>query len=163
MSIRSAVPTDIPALLPMVTKICILYESWDSAKFNFILDPEKRYERFLKQLITDERGVFFVAEDEDQLVGFLIATVESETPIYILEEFAFIHDLWVEPEYRRKGIARDMIMQAVEHFRQIGIEQIRLDTAAVNQPARRLFASCGFRISTVEMLKELDQLVEESK
>jgi ribosomal protein S18 acetylase RimI-like enzyme len=163
MLIRSAVPTDIPAVLPLVTKICALHESWDYARFSFILHPEQRYERFLNRLITDERSVFLVAEDEEQLIGFLIATVESEIPIYRLKEFAFIHDIWVNPEYRQKGIGRDMVTQAIEYFYQMGVEQIRLDTAAINEPARRLFASCGFRISVIEMLKELDGLEEESK
>jgi len=154
MFVRPATPTDVPAVLPMVTKICALHESWDSAKYGFLPHPEQRYERWLKRLATGERSVFLVAEDEAQLVGFLVATVESEIPIYRLQEFAFIHDLWVEPEYRQKGIAKEMVMQAVEHFHQMGVQQIRLDTAAINEAARRLFASCGFRISTVEMLRE---------
>ena len=45
-----------------------------------------------------ERGALLT--DVPYLVGFLIATVEREIPIYRLHEFGFIHDLWVEPEYR---------------------------------------------------------------
>ena len=30
----------------------------------------------------------------------VVATVEAEIPIYRLKEFGFIHDLWVEPDYR---------------------------------------------------------------
>ena len=47
------------------------------------------------------------------------------------------------------------MMTAVEKFRDMGVEQIRLDTAAANESARTLFAACGFRISTLEMLCEL--------
>ncbi|WP_255515462.1 hypothetical protein [aff. Roholtiella sp. LEGE 12411] len=32
---------------------------------------------------------------------------------------------------------------------------IRLATPAVNEAARRLFVSCGFRLSTIEMLIEV--------
>jgi ribosomal protein S18 acetylase RimI-like enzyme len=48
-----------------------------------------------------------------------------------------------------------MVMLCVERFGEMKVQQIRLDTAAVNEAARRLFTSCGFRISTIEMLKEL--------
>ena len=113
-------------------------------------------------MATSDRSVFLVAESEAatptqpaQLVGFLVATIEREIPIYRLEEFAFIHDLWVEPEYRHAGIARQMVMMAVDSFSQKGVKQIRLDTAAPNDAARRLFASCGFRLSSTEMLIEL--------
>ena len=91
-----------------------------------------------------------------RLLGFVVATVEREIPVYGLEEYAFVHDLWVEAEYRKQGVARELVMQTVESFQNLGVKQIRLDTAAINEAARRLFASCGFRISTIEMLKELE-------
>ncbi|MBD2772462.1 GNAT family N-acetyltransferase [Iningainema tapete] len=156
MIVRPATPDDVPAVLPMVAKICALHETWDSAKYGFLPNPEQRYHRWLKRVATDERSVFMVAEDEGRLVGFLVATIEEEIPIYRLKEFAFIHDLWVEPEYRQKGIARQMVMQAIERFDKMGVKQIRLDTAAVNEAARRLFASCGFRVSTIEMLVDVE-------
>lgn len=155
MLVRTATPNDVPDVLPMVAKICALHESWDAAKYGSIPHPEQRYQSWLTRLASDERGVFLVAEDEQRLVGFLVATVEREIPIYRLQEFAFIQDLWVEPEYRQQGIARQMIMQTIEHFDKIGVKQIRLDTAAVNEGVRRLLASCGFRVSTQEMLIEL--------
>ncbi len=139
----------------MVAKIRARHKSWDSAKYGFLTHPEQRYERWLKRLTTEERNVFLVAEDQERLVGFLVATVEGEIPIYRLQEFAFIQDLWIEQEYRQKGIARQMVMLTIERCHHMGIQQIRLDTAAVNEAARQLFASCGFRISTIEMLQEL--------
>lgn len=155
MLIRPATTADVPAVLPMVAKICALHESWDSAKYAFLPDPEQHYEQWLRRLANNERSVFLVSEDERQLVAFLVATVEREIPIYRLQEFAFIHDIWVEPEYRQNGVARQMVMLSVERFNQMGVKQIRLDTAAVNEAARRLFASCGFRFSTIEMLIEV--------
>ncbi|MBD2677934.1 MULTISPECIES: GNAT family N-acetyltransferase [Nostoc] len=155
MLIRPASTGDVPAVLPMVAKICALHEFWDSAKYGFLTHPEQRYEKWLTRLANSERSVFLVSENQAQLIGFLVATIEQEIPIYRLQEFAFIHDIWVESEYRKNGIARQMIIQAVERFSQMGIKQIRLDTANANEASRRLFASCGFRISTIEMLREL--------
>ena len=48
-----------------------------------------------------------------------------------------------------------MTMLAVEKFREMGMAQVRLETAAPNEAARGLFASCGFRVSSVEMLYEI--------
>ncbi|AFY33960.1 GNAT family N-acetyltransferase [Calothrix sp. PCC 7507] len=156
MLIRPATPDDIPAVLPMVAKICALHESWDSAKYGFIPHPEQRYEKWLGRLANDDRSVFLVAEDNGQLVAFVAATVQAEIPIYLLQEFAVIHDLWVESAYRQQGIARQMVMLTIERFQQMGVKQIRLDTVAPNEAARRLFASCGFRVSIIEMLMELE-------
>jgi ribosomal protein S18 acetylase RimI-like enzyme len=156
MDIRPATPSDVPLVLPMVAQICALHEQWDPAKYAFLPHPEQRYHNWLTARATDPRAVFLVAEREPgQLAGFLIATIEHEIPIYRLKEFGFIHDLWVEPMYRHEGIARQLTMLAVERFRSIGVPQIRLDTAAPNEAARGLFASCGFRPSVTEMLLEL--------
>jgi ribosomal protein S18 acetylase RimI-like enzyme len=155
MNIRPASVADIPAILPMVARICALHEAWDPAKYGFLPHPEERYRRWLRTLAGDERSVFLVAEREDRPIGFLIGDVEEEIPIYRVKEFGFIHDLWVEEEYRHEGIARQMVMLAIERFKSAGVQQIRLDTAAENEPARKLFASCGFRLSTMEMLLEM--------
>src|SRR5688500_1559278 len=91
------------------------------------------------------RAVFLVADRAGRgAVGFVMGLVEAEIPIYRLGEFGFIHDLWVEPEYRNEGVARQMVMLAVEKFRQMGVGQVRLDTAMPNEAARRLFEACRF-------------------
>jgi ribosomal protein S18 acetylase RimI-like enzyme len=155
MEIRPAKAEDVPAVLPMVAKTCALHESWDPAKYGFLPNPHERYRRWLTQRVTDPRSVFIVAQREDRIVAFLIGDVEDEIPIYRVTEFGFLHDLWVEPEYRNEGIARQMVMLAIEQFKSMGVAQVRLDTAAANDPARKLFTSCGFRVSTIEMLMEL--------
>jgi ribosomal protein S18 acetylase RimI-like enzyme len=158
MLIRPATVSDVTFVLPMVAKICDLHESWDEAKYGFLPNPQRSYEGWLKKMVVSDRAVFLVAEASEpstNLAGFLVATIEKEIPIYRLKEYAFIHDLWVEPEYRRTGVAKQMVLQAIELFKQKGVQQIRLDTAAINKAARRLFSECGFRVSTIEMLTEL--------
>jgi ribosomal protein S18 acetylase RimI-like enzyme len=155
MEIRPAKPQDIPVVLPMIAKTCALHESWDPAKYGFLPNPDARYSRWLAHRVEDPRSVFIVAEREQRIVAFLIGTVEEEIPIYRVKEFGFLHDLWVEEQYRNEGIARQMVMLAIERFKQIGVTQIRLDTAAQNEPARNLFKSCGFRVSNIEMLIQL--------
>src|SRR3954463_5276370 len=157
MEIRPARAEDVPAVLPMVEKLCRLHESWDPAKYSFLPDVPQMYDQWLRERATHRRSVFLVAEasSPNKIVGFLIGTVEREIPIYKLKEYGFLHDLWVEPEYRNEGVARQMVMLAAEKFKQIGVEQVRLDTAAPNEAARRLFASCGFRESVREMLIEM--------
>jgi RimJ/RimL family protein N-acetyltransferase len=155
MEIRPAKPEDVPAVLPMVAKIAALHEQWDPAKFGYKDHPEQMYRGWLTGRAKDPRSVFLVADRDGKLVGFLVATIENEIPIYRQAEFGFIHDIWVEPEYRNEGIARQLVMLAIEKFRDLGMKQVRGDTAAANDPARGLLASCGMRPSTIEMLIEL--------
>lgn len=162
MEIRPATPADVPAVLPMVANLAVLHERWDPAKYGYLPEPAEMYRGWLTSRARDERSVFLVAERTDAmltdvpfLVAFLVATVEREIPIYRLAEYGFIHDLWVEEPYRHEGIGRQMVMLAVERFKQLGVTQVRADTAACNDSARALMHSCGFRPSTIEMLLEM--------
>jgi ribosomal protein S18 acetylase RimI-like enzyme len=154
--IRPATADDVPSVLPMVASICALHKQWDAAKYGFKPNPAEMYGRWLPARASDPRSVFLVAEAEKGLVAFLIGTVEKEIPIYNLAEYGFIHDLWVEESYRHEGLGRRMTMLALEKFAAMGVKQVRLDTAAANDAARALFASCGFRTSVVEMLIEME-------
>lgn len=158
MRVRPANSADIPAILPMIAQICALHQAWDPAKYRFLPNPERSYAGWLEELIQKPRDLCLVAEEGSEspmLVAFLIATVEREIPIYQLKHYGFVHDLWVEEAYRQRGIAQQMVQRTIDHFTQLGIQQIRLDTAMPNEAARKLFATCGFRASTVEMLMEL--------
>ena len=157
MLIRPATSGDVESVLPMVAQICAFHEKLDPAKYGFLPHPEDRYRGWLTSRTKDPRSVFLVAQPDssNRLAGFLVATIEREIPIYRLDEFGFIHDVWVEPEFRKQGVGKALTESAVARFRQIGVTQIRLDTAAENEHARRLFAAIGFRPSVVEMLREL--------
>ena len=166
MDIRPATPSDVPQVLPMVRKVCAFHERLNPAKYTFDGDPGEMYRDWLRRRATDRRSVFLVAdaraaaEKKARLVAFLVGTVEQEIPIYRIKEYGFVHDLWVEEDYRNEGIARQMVTLAVERFRKIGVPQVRLDVAAGNDGAAGLFKACGFRPSVTEMLIELESPAE---
>jgi len=152
MTFRPATVDDVPAILPLVGKICALHQAWDADRFAFKPNVVEMYRGWLSQRATDPRSVLIVADQEGVVVGYIVGTIESEIPIYWTPECGWIHDLWVEETYRNEGVARQLVMLAVERFKSIGVTQIRLQTATANTIARELFVKCGFRDSTVEML-----------
>jgi GNAT superfamily N-acetyltransferase len=152
LQIRPATSDDLPAILPMVAQTCAFHQHLAPAKYPFLPEPEKRYGWWLGRQVSDPRSVFLVAELDGRVVGFLIAAVEAEIPIYRLKEFGFVHDLWVEEDARRHGVGKALMLEMVKRFRTMGVEQIRLDVVAGNEPAERLFAACGFAVATKQMI-----------
>jgi ribosomal protein S18 acetylase RimI-like enzyme len=138
----------------MVAQVCAFHERLDPAKYGFVVQPEKSYERWLGGLVGEPRAVFLVAEREGRLVAFLIGTVERDYGCYRLRDYGFVHDLWVDPAYRNEGLGRQLVMLAMERFRDMGLAQVRLDVLVGNDAARGLFESCGFRPTVVEMMLE---------
>jgi ribosomal protein S18 acetylase RimI-like enzyme len=155
MEIRPATPDDVPGVVPMVGRLAAFLAERDRAKYEPLDNVGDMYRGWLRARAVDPRSVFLVAERRPgQLAAFLIGTVEREIPIYRLEEYGFIHDVWVEPDYRNEGLARQLVTLAVERFTSIGTRQVRLDVLVSNEPALGLFKKCGFRTSIYEMLLE---------
>jgi GNAT superfamily N-acetyltransferase len=53
--------------------------------------------------------------------------------------------MYVRPEARKRGIGRALLHQLLEEARQIGYEQVRLDSARFMTEAHRLYLTNGFR------------------
>lgn len=151
-TVRAATEADVEATLPLVRMICEQHESADNERFTFRPDIIERYRAWLPERVRDPRSVYFVAEADGAIVGHVVGTVEPEVPIYWTPESAWIHDIVVLPEWRKRGVASALVQATVREFTRIGASRIRLETAAINDAARKMFASCGFRHSTSEML-----------
>lgn len=58
-----------------------------------------------------------------------------------------IHTLCIPPSKAGRGYGRKMVSFAKELAAKNGCAVIRIDTYAHNEPAKRLYQKCGFRIS----------------
>ncbi|AFY75259.1 acetyltransferase [Synechococcus sp. PCC 7502] len=154
--IRAAQPNDIPLMFHLIEQVTDFHKSLDTERYNFLPNQGQLYENWLRRLIKDSRHLCLVAETKSDsnvlLVGYMVSTLETEIPIYHLKEYGYIQDLWVEEPYRHQGIARQMVKQTIDHFRQLGVKQLRLNTLVANDAAFKLYSACGFRTSTFEML-----------
>lgn len=163
MRIRAATAEDVPEVLPMVRSLCDLHARADPDRFAVRPDVIDRYAKWLPERAVDARSVFLVAEEEGaagdargSLVAFLVGTIEPEVPIFWIPECGWIHDVWVEPEFRGAGLARRLVAGACDRFRELGVKQVRLHTGMFNEAARQVFGKAGFRACVVEMLCPLD-------
>jgi ribosomal protein S18 acetylase RimI-like enzyme len=162
VGVRAAGVGDVPAILPMVRAVCAYHEGLDPGRYDYLPDVVERYARWLPSRAADPGSVLLVAERaaaaggerEGGLVGFLVGSVEGNIPVYRTRRYGFVHDLWVEPPARRLGAGRALVTEALARFRAMGVTQVRLETAAGNEGARRLFGACGMRVGGVEMMVE---------
>jgi ribosomal protein S18 acetylase RimI-like enzyme len=60
--------------------------------------------------------------------------------------FAIIWDIAVDPSFRRRGVGRRLIAQAVAWARARGLPGVMLETQHINVAACRLYESCGFML-----------------
>jgi ribosomal protein S18 acetylase RimI-like enzyme len=81
---------------------------------------------------------FFVFEDQ----GRLVAT----TLLSFTESAGWVSMVVVDPAYRRRGLARELLGRAEKATRARGKPHIALDVLAANVPARALYERLGYRL-----------------
>jgi GNAT superfamily N-acetyltransferase len=155
MNIRRGKPGDFQAVLPMLRELRALRMQWDPVRYALHPQAELRFLQWIGKSGEDPRSLFLVAEDNGRIVGMLSATVEDNLPIYACEEYACIHDIWVDPPYRRRGAGEQLVTEAIRAFGEVGVSQLRITTAATNESGRRVLERGGMRVSAIEMLAEV--------
>ncbi|MGE5672399.1 MAG: GNAT family N-acetyltransferase [Mycobacterium leprae] len=86
----------------------------------------------------------FAALDGDRNAGVIMVLRGGEAT-------AYIPYLWVLPEYRRRGIARALIAEALAHAKRLGVTRVTLQTGGDNQAAIALYRSAGFEVRDAEV------------
>ena len=57
---------------------------------------------------------------------------------------AFIDELYIEPAYRRRGLAKMAVQRAEDHARELGVNAVHLEVDDGNDPAAELYRKIGY-------------------
>jgi|SRR6266850_1987141 len=118
---------------------------------------ESGYAAFLGSLLDSPDDCIFVAEQDGRVTGYVYAALEPLSWKELRGPAGFIHDVAVEEESRRCGVATQLMRAAIEWLRERGAPRVILWSAAPNEAAQALFRRLGFRETMVEMTMELDR------
>ena len=90
----------------------------------------------LREILGSEETVTFVAEEEGDLVGELLAVPRAPGVVGI--------GVSVAEGRRRKGVATALFAAAAVWARDARIRELQLDVQEANEPARVLYRTLGF-------------------
>ena len=105
------------------------------------------YARLLPDGFATPGNHFWYAHDGDRRVGFLWLTVTHDA--------AFVHNVAVEPDLRRRGYGRAIMLAAERWCHDNGLSRIGLHVFAHNAGARALYEQLGFAETGRNMAKDL--------
>ena len=104
-------------------------------------------------LKTKDHCLYTIQEPERaETVGVIWMQVTLDSP----RPSGFILDLEIVEPFRRKGYARQAMLQLEAVARGMGLQQLGLHVFAHNQGARALYESLGYTVASLNMLKPLD-------
>ncbi|MCQ8897917.1 MAG: ribosomal protein S18-alanine N-acetyltransferase [Hadesarchaea archaeon] len=92
----------------------------------------------LEQLYKSDPSGFLGVRMNGKLVGYLICTMRWGGVGHILS-------IAVDPQYRRRGVGRALILKALERLRKEGATCVRLEARKSNLGARAFYSTLGFK------------------
>lgn len=94
-------------------------------------------EKSILSELENPLSCWLVAMDGERLAGYVGSqTVLGETDMM---------NLAVDPDYRRKGLGKELILSLIEALRQRGSRCLTLEVRDSNAPARALYEGLGFQ------------------
>ncbi|KYC40094.1 acetyltransferase [Scytonema hofmannii PCC 7110] len=108
---------------------------------------------FVEQARRDLSYKAFVAEVEGAVVGSASCQLYSGLHPNIIKQqhrkYGYIWGIYVEPSYRRQGIAKRLTSKAVTYLKEISCTQVRLNASPLGKP---VYESLGFSSSNAMQL-----------
>ena len=121
-------------------------EVWE----NYLID--------LRHRLNTANGVFVVAEAKGEIAGVLAGYVEDGGDVMVAPEFdrsAYISDLFVQSEWRCRGIATALIREFERIMHANGLRWMKVCAKSKNLAARKAYEKYGFENYEVILAKEI--------
>lgn len=100
---------------------------WSIKSYQFEVEHNQASDPWLAQLVEKEAA---------RIVGYIVP--------WILVDEVHIANIAVDPEFRQRGIARQLLMGALTRARKLGVVSATLEVRAGNQAAQKLYHSLAF-------------------
>ena len=95
------------------------------------------FENFLEGTILSKDGMVFVSEIDKKLVGYIIVLIQKNIPVFKLEKYGEIIDLYVEEEFRGRRISSKLMEKALRWCKRNNVKKVSLKVIPSN-PAEKI-------------------------
>jgi len=153
LSVRRARIPDLRRLSEFAGELVRLHHAADAQRFFLPERVEEGYASWLRRELHNKGAVVLVAEQGEELVGYGYGALQARDWNALLDEHGAIHDVFVTSDGRRRGVGRLLVEAMIRELEALGAASIVLTTMVKNEAAQRLFESCGFRPTMLEMTR----------
>ncbi|MHA1595982.1 MAG: GNAT family N-acetyltransferase [Candidatus Baldrarchaeia archaeon] len=149
--IRRATAEDLDTIINLWLALASYHEKLDSA-----YKLSSRATSFYRTLASDllMRGLVLVAEEDRRIVGFLTAEI-FYNPTFVPSLQGRILDIYVEENYRRRGIGSQLVKEALKWFQANGVQCVLVNVAEQNKVALNFWSKMRFRVLSRKMILNL--------
>jgi len=136
ITFRPATKDDEAALLRMMRKLA----EQEPGAYCF---DEPVVRRVLREFLANPNlGRVWIFSEDVAPAGYIVLTLSYSFEYHGRD--AFVDELYVEPQYRRRGIARQAMQFVEERAGEMGVQALHLEVDHGNDPALELYRGSGY-------------------
>lgn len=153
--IRIANLDDIEDIYALNTELFKVLTELKESLFNPIGFPKG----YISVMIRSDNSDYVVIEDDDKIVGYLLIEKRA-APIdrydsFKKDEFAYIEEIIILPEYRAKGYGTKLIEFATKWAKDRDLTSLELNVLSNNYSAIAFYENNGFEEYQLKLRKEI--------
>jgi ribosomal protein S18 acetylase RimI-like enzyme len=152
MQIRTATPEDLKDIQELNKKVMVNNPKFDDDLIPDYFDTPKG-EEYVRDALIAKDSCFYIAEEGDQMIGYVNGRA-IDVP-YRKSKYFEMENLGVIPEYKGKGIGRQLMEKLFEYAKEHGYDRMYLNCYARNEEAIAFYKRNGFDYIDVCMEREL--------
>lgn len=155
-SVRFARPSDLDAVAMLAVALGRQHAGYDPHRFalEHFAPPASvagTYRDFFAEQLERPDAAVLVAEGaDDRAVGYAFVRLEEASFLDLCPPSGWLHDLYLDPAARGRGLGTQLLDAALAHLRNLGASTLMLSASPRNDGARRLFAARGFAPTMIE-------------
>lgn len=153
--VRHAKVRDLPVLTRLWRELVGFHESLGGQDFRLAPGAEAGWRKYLRGHLGKAGKLCLVAEVEGQAVGFLVGSIERRPGIFMEREYGDISDVYVQEPYRRHGVGKALVTEALRWLDVKRVGRVRLKTDARNTLGFEFWKKLGFQTTVLTMDKLL--------
>lgn len=154
--VRRATRADGENIAEFSVALAEQHYGYDQVRFSRLITIDGAAAYYGGRAEADNAAVF-LAESDDEAIGF--AYMEYEPVLYaeLATKVAWLHDIYVVPEYQGSGAGRELIEAVKGEARRQGANKVLLSVAVKNENAQQFFERSGFRTTMHEMMLAIEK------
>ena len=127
----------------LLTKLII-----DEKKYNSNISDDVNINNFYPNIYNKDNNKLFIAIDDNNIIGYIYIKLISTDGIDNNKEL-LIDALYVDEDYRNKGIATSLINKVKDYAKENNIKYISINVLDKNIKAKNLYNKLGFNINSL--------------
>ena len=145
VSVRRATSADLDAVVRL--RLALLREYPDHPIYGRLRPNAEELARpvFATQLGAGNETTF-LAEVDGRAIGILRTVETAASPFLVPARYCYVSSVFVEPDYRRSGVLRQLLDRAIQWCRERKLGEMRLHSVGARESASRAWDALGFEV-----------------